>query len=195
MSREQILSDFRAGVIDPVDPSYALFWREKLDIKSAGYDILQAMEVMADDGNLNEFKPIKRVGIFVVTVGYPRFGWPDPEPGFHLSPDDKVIWLGLPPLRPEEKRLSQIEKSFADLAKYIRICPTSKCVMAVTYNKLARVALRFGFTVAEIQLQEDLAGHLESVYSGFVKRGLLRGKTGSPMLCYQRTEDFLARYQ
>lgn len=196
MSREHLLSNFRAGAMMGIDdPSSVLLLGEKLNIKSAGYDLMQAKELLDDDeNNLGEFRKIKKVGIFIVTCGSPIFDWPDAEPDFHLSAEDRVIWLGLPPLKPQEKKLSQIRASFRDLATYIGLCPPSKYVMAVTYQKMAEISRIFGFTVTKIQLPEDFTNYIQFLYGGFVKRGLLRKNPGPPMLCYQRTEDFLARF-
>lgn len=197
MSREQVLSDFRGGAIgemDIGDADLALLLGEKLNIKSAGYNRMLAKELSLDDGNPNEFKPIKKVGVFIVSYSPTRYNWPEAEPDFHLSTGENVIGLALPPLKPQEKKLSQIRASFRDLATYIDLCPPSKYVMAFTYQRMAEISRRFGFTVTEIQLPEDLTNHMQSVYGGWVDRGLLRKNPGPPLLCYQRTEDFLARF-
>jgi hypothetical protein len=81
------------------------------------------------------------------------------------------------------------------IAKYIAKQKLDvKYVMGVTFEKMAMVSRRQGFTVIEPEIPDDIRTGVENVYRRFEDKGVNSRSMGKILLCYQPTGQFLQRY-
>ncbi|MCF7833655.1 MAG: hypothetical protein K9L98_00845 [Candidatus Pacebacteria bacterium] len=148
----------------------------------------------ADD--TSKYQKMKKLGVLLVFDREANTQWESANKIFALKKGDQYIDVHLPPIS-KEKRIdlfTQAKHSFELLACYIKEQNLNpKYVMGVTYEKLAGVAIRYGFETLALDIPEDIREGVERVYTRFrePKDGESMGKI---LLCFQTKEDFLARF-
>lgn len=192
--QQQFRDDLRAE-INMISPKSVLGFEvtmkilELLDIK----DKIEEIQQYRDDPTV--YQNWKQLGLFIVIDRTSRIGWKDDKSGFEIKQGDKILDIHLPPVPQEQKTFDNITRSMQLIADYIvkqRLNP--KYIMGVTFEKLARVSQRQGFTVVEPQVPDDIRRGIERVYHGFEPSGLNENSMGKVLLCYQPTKKFLQRY-
>ncbi len=165
----------------------------KVDEKLRLKDDIALIKLHADDITIRQ--PLKRLGMFLVKETTTRINYEDPQTGFRIQPGDVVLDLHLPPVRPEDRTLTNVTRSLQMVAEYMdahNIDP--KYIIGVTFDKLARVSSRQGFTVIEAKVPDDIKAGVERVYHKLTEPGKRGEPMGPVMVCYQIKEDFMSRY-
>ncbi|OGD83632.1 hypothetical protein A2165_03030 [Candidatus Curtissbacteria bacterium RBG_13_40_7] len=130
------------------------------------------------------------LGIFLLYDRFARRDWSDPETGFDLHRGecflDVNLWLDTSATRDE------IEDSLKGLAYYVNEDPDLKYVLGVTYEKLARLSLHYGFTLSEKPFPDFTS--LMRKYYPKTPRGIAGKPMGKIMLVFQEREQFLRRF-
>ena len=162
---------------------------EKIDLKD------ELVEVQSQRDDTTRYQKLKQLGIFFVKDTTTQIDYEDPNTGFHIQPGDRVIDLHIPPLSPERRTLTAVNKSFEMIADYIdRQNLDPKYIVGVTYERLANVSRRQGFTVIEPVIPDRLRAGVENVYKKFVESSGQTKPMGKILLCYQPTSQFMERY-
>lgn len=196
--REGIISSLEDLMFEIEDP----FLREvinaileKLYLKATIADLIKHR----DDTSV--YRKVKWLGIFIVVDTVSNHNFEDPKSDFHLAKGEPILDLHLPPIRPEDRtRLRErTVESLRLLAEYIRRHKlTPKYILGITYERLAKVAKRFGFTVIEIPIPQEIQRRIENLYKKLIETDIRKGKQPKPMgkifLCYIKTEDLLEKF-
>lgn len=162
---------------------------EKLDIK----DRIEDLQRYKDDPTI--YQTWKQLGLFIVINRTSYIDWDDEASGFSLKKGEPILDIHLPPVTEEQRTLPQVTQSLKLIADYIVLHDlTPKYIMGVTFEKLARVSRRQGFSVLEPQIPEDIQRGVENVYRHFNEAGINEESMGRILLCYQDTNHFLDRY-
>lgn len=162
---------------------------EKLDIK----DRIDEIHQFRDDPTV--YQNWKQLGLFIVVDHTSRIDWKDEQAGFEINKGDRILDIHLPPVPKGQNTLSNVTHSMQLIAEYIQRQELDvKYLVGATFEKLARVSIRQGFTVIEPQLPDDVRRGVENVYRRFNDRGINADSMGRVLLCYQPTNQFLQRY-
>lgn len=186
----EILSDIGMETEDPLTREIAYKFAEKLHFKQQ----IEAIQQGADD--VDSYQKVKKLGLFLVYHHRMEQTIHSAENDFALEEGDEVLDLHLPPVDKDQRKelLQNATKSFQMIAEYIqqhKLQP--KYITGITYEALARLAPRFGFTVKKIELPENLSEPVQRVYEQTE-----RGRNGLPVgdieFIYQDTIKFLERF-
>jgi len=168
---------------------------EKILAKAEMKDRVDSLHAHADDTAV--YQEYKKLGIFVVRDAEATFDYDDSVSGFSISKGDEYLDLHLPPVPQELRSRDTVRASLGLISDYIaqqNLNP--RYVMGVTYERMARVAQRFGFTVAHPSagtLPEGVVRGVERVYQGFTQAGMDGSDMGLPAIVFQDTDDFMER--
>lgn len=175
----------RWETINPEAREIAIKVAEKIDLKD------QLDDVVAHRDNTAIYQKMKQLGVFFAVDTEARTDWQHEESEFSVQRGDSVLDLHLPPLKPEQRDLSEVTRSLGLIADYIveqRLQP--KYVMGITYERLARASRRQGFTVVDVPIPAEIQRGVQRVHDRFTE-----GKDmGKIFLCFQPTDQFLQRY-
>jgi len=174
---------------DPLAREVAEKILELLDIKKHIEQIRQG----ADQTQC--YQKMKQLGIFWIREHSANFDWKDPKGAFTINKGDKYLDLHLPPLSEDKKTFAEIRRSFQLVAEYIQVQNLHpKYLIGITYEKLGRLATRYGFTVVAPKLPPDVTRGVENVYRNFRSVGGDSENIGSIVICYQETDQFVKRF-
>ncbi len=117
-----------------------------------------------------------------------------PSPELCLEPGDPFLELHLLAGQPRHT-MGHLNRSMALMADYAwHLSPRPKCVLGITYERLARASQRFGFKIVEQQLPPEAL----QIFESYLRRNagpVLEGRElGGLYVCYQTTEDLCDRY-
>lgn len=161
----------------------------KLDIK----DRIDEINRHKDDPTL--YQSWKQLGLFLVMDKASRIDYADSKAGFEVRKGERILDIHLPPTPPEQRTLANVTKSMRLIAEYIDKQKLDvKYVMGVTFEKMAMVSRRQGFTVIEPEIPDDIRTGVENVYRRFNNQGINSRSMGKILLCYQPTDQFLQIY-
>ena|SRR3989344_8555458 len=161
----------------------------KLDIKHR----IDEISRRKDDPTL--YQSWKQLGLFLVMDKASRIDYSDSKSGLKVRKGERILDIHLPPTPPEQRTLANVTKSMRLIAEYIDKQKLDvKYVMGVTFEKMAMVSRRQGFTVIEPEIPDDIRTGVESVYRRFSDKGINSRSMGKILLCYQPTDQFLQRY-
>ena len=119
----------------------------------------------------------------------------DPKTGFILNEGDFYIELHIPPVRPDDRVIGQVESSLESLAGYLdEKVLRPKYIMGITYERIARVSEKWGFTVVNPDLPEEVSNTFERFSRMAVREGLKDQPLGHLQLAYQDGKSFLNRF-
>ena len=178
---------------DPLSIEVANKILEKLQIK----DIVDDLVRYKDDPKI--YRQWKQLGLFIVIDRTSRIDWVDKKNRFEVKKGDSILDIHLPTV-PQDQRnpasmVREVHRSMQLIAEYVTqqdLHP--KYLMGVTFEKLARVSRRQGFTVIEPEVPEDIKRGVENVYMRFGDLGVNERSMGKILLCYQSTDKFLQKY-
>ena len=161
----------------------------KLDIKHR----IDEISRRKDDPTL--YQSWKQLGLFLVMDKASRIDYSDSKSGLKVRKGERILDIHLPPTPPEQRTLANVTKSMRLIAEYIDKQKLDvKYVMGVTFEKMAMVSRRQGFTVIEPEIPDDIRIGVENVYKRFSDKGINSRSMGKILLCYQPTDQFLQRY-
>lgn len=161
----------------------------KIDIK----DHIDEISRHRDDPAI--YQSWKQLGLFLVIDGASRIDYADPKFGLDIRKGERILDIHLPPTSPEQRTLDNVTKSMTLIAEYIvKQKLDVKYIMGVTFEKMAMVSRRQGFTVIEPEMPDDIRRGVENVYRRFDDKGINSRSMGKILLCYQPTDQFIQRY-
>jgi hypothetical protein len=175
---------------DPLAIEVAEKILQKLEIKDRVDDLI----LHKDDPR--DYQPWKMLGLFIVVDTYSRIDWKDKQSGLEVHKGDHVLDIHLPTItNPEDRTLANVTASMCLIADYIATQHMDpKYIMGVTFEKLARVSRRQGFAIVEPQVPPDIQRGVQRVYERFTDMGINQERMGKILLCFQPTDQFMARY-
>jgi hypothetical protein len=156
-------------------------------------DMVDGMFAHRDDPSV--YQQYKMLGIFILEDGVAIMDYQDPQNGFAIRKGDRYLGLHLRPVSDEDKSFSKIGESLEMVADYITrqsldIVPS---MMGVTFERLAEVSRRIGFSVADPRIDERSRHRVQKVFDAHY------GRTGRPMgkimLIHQPTAQFIEKYK
>ena len=161
----------------------------------AKLDLKEEVERMDRDKNdLTVRQPKKSLGSLVLVENTARFAFNIPG-GLQIRRGDQYLDIHVPPLEEDESSPKAIQKSFRLLAAYIRYHQLEqRYLIGITYEQLAKVSRRYGFTIANIPIPAEITAGIERVFDRYRKRQGKQIKMGKIQLVYQETEKFLAKF-
>lgn len=175
--------------IDPLSSEIAKKVLEKILIKD------QIDEINAYRNNPTIYQPWKKLGLFIVVDKTSQVDYTDQDSDFEVKQGDRILDIHLPPVPADQRNLAAVTSSLQLVAEYISQQKLDvKYLMGVTFEKLARVSTRQGFTIIVPELPEDIRRNVETVYRRFTDSGINGESMGRVLLCYQTTGNFLQRY-
>lgn len=150
---------------DSLAREIALKGLEKIRIK----DKVDVMQRYADDITIRQ--RMKSLGSVVVVEARSRFDVEGMVPGLSIKKGDPYLDLHVPPLSDTDKTPGAITESFRLMANYIQYQEIDcKYIIGVTYERLARVSRRWGFSVVEVNIPNDIKSGVENVFRNFRER-------------------------
>lgn len=192
MSRNRLRSEMlrlRSEVHDELSREILEKILGKLDIK----DRVEELDATRDDPTI--YGTWKRLGIFVVIDRASEIDWNDSDSNFEVKKGERVLDIHLPPVSKDKLSPQSVRSSLEQIAQYIfthNLNP--KYVMGVTFERLAKVSQRQGFSVVEPVLPDHIRHGVERVYERFGHNGTSKRGMGKILLCYQQTSQFLERH-
>jgi len=137
----------------------------------------------------------KQFGIFVAVERTAEEQLSNPKTGFLLNEGDFYIELHLPPVNPDERVISQVGSSLESLAEYLDERDLKpEYIMGITYERLASVSKKWGFTIVSPDLPEEVSNTFERISRLAVREGLKDQPMGRLQLAYQDGNTFLDRF-
>ncbi len=128
------------------------------------------------------------------------YDYSDPNTGLTIKSGDYYLRIHLSPLDPDVSFHTQVRESLQDVAMYVeefRDRLPSDRLVGLTFDKLAAVSKRFGFTVAETPIPVNIAAK----YDAFTKRVFNNMPKEFPIrdflnarFCFMTFDDLLERY-
>jgi hypothetical protein len=183
------LWEIRRSSENPLSIAIAEKALQKMDIK----DLVDDMDNHQDDIHVRQ--KMKRLGSLIIVENIAIFDIDDEASGLHIKKDEAYLDLHVPPLEGEEKSLGTINHSFDLLAQYIRYHKLDhKYLIGVTYEKLAKVSRRYGFTVLEIKIPQEISAGVQRVYDRFRSEQNKELNMGKILMVFQETEKFLSKH-
>lgn len=137
----------------------------------------------------------RQFGIFFAVERKAEEQFSDPKTGFFLNKGDFYIELHIPPVNPDDRVIGQVGPSLESLAGYLDEKELSpKYIMGITYERLASVSEKWGFTVANPDLPAEVSDAVERFSRAAVREGLKDQPLGQLQLAYQDGKSFLDRF-
>lgn len=140
-------------------------------------------------------KPPQQFGIFWAVEAIAEKRMKDNKSGLSLKKGDPYIELHLPPVPEDKRTLQNVLSSLGSLASYIELSGlTPKYIMGITYERLANVSEKLGFTVINPDIPDELRDSIERVNKIAVREGLKDHFPGELLLVFQKRETFLKNF-
>lgn len=189
--------------------------RLRSDLKGVGFDlfregkesavigekilsIVRAKEMIDDmmsfRDDISVYQRYKMLGIFLLEDGVATADYEDSSTGFSIKRGDRYLGLHLTPVKDENKSFAKLGDSLSLVAQYIQAQGLSEVpsMMGITFEKLAIVSRRIGFSVSEPQIDARTKQRVQEVFDAHY--GTTGRDLGRFMLVQQPTTAFLERY-